>query len=100
MLFIISIAAVIGVAIGYFLRVSVLAVASVVSVVYGLVSNLADGTGVLQAIVTSLLLLGALQVGYMCGLAITGLGGNRQSSDSTTRSSGGECGPNLVKAEL
>ncbi len=118
MLFIILIAAVIGVAIGYFLRVSVLAAASIVFVVYGLVSNLAHGTGALQAIVISFLLLGALQVGYICGLLITGLGGNRQSSGSIARSASspdclqseaveGECrprfnerDPNLVKAEL
>jgi hypothetical protein len=109
MMFDILIAALTGAAIGYFLRVSVLAAASFGFVVYSLVSNLAHGAGALQAVGISFLLLGALQVGYICGLLITGLGGNRQGPGSASRSASspdcseagdGKCSPHFKDPKL
>lgn len=74
MLFTFSIAAIIGIAIGYFLRVSALAAASFGFVVYSLASNAVHGTGTLCAIAISFALLVTLQTGYICGLIMSSLG--------------------------
>jgi hypothetical protein len=73
MLFTFSIAAIIGIAIGYFLRVSALAAASLGFFVYSIASNAVHGTATLYAIAISFALLGTLQTGYICGLLINGL---------------------------
>ena len=74
MLFTFSIAAILGIVIGYFLRVSALAAASLGFVVCSLASNAVHGAGALYAIVISFALLGTLQTGYICGLLMNGLG--------------------------
>jgi hypothetical protein len=74
MLLTFSIAAIVGIAIGYFLRVSALAAASLGFVVYSLASNAVQGTGTLYTIAISFALLSTLQTGYICGLLISGLG--------------------------
>jgi hypothetical protein len=68
-----SVAAIVGLIIGYFLRVSALAAVSVGFVVYSLASNAVHGTGTLYAIAISFALLCTLQTGYICGLLISGL---------------------------
>ena len=81
MLLTFTIAAIIGVAIGHFLRAGGLVAISFVAVVYGLASSFAHEAGALSAIGISFALVGVVQAGYICGLLMRSLGNRIRSGD-------------------